>query len=32
IIAIQCQTVSTEYNTSCDDIGKLIWEPRPHVQ
>ncbi|NXK81412.1 NEPR1 protein, partial [Amazona guildingii] len=32
IIAARCQTVLAEYNTSCDDTGKLILKPRPHVQ
>uniref|UniRef100_A0A2K6GHE5 Nuclear envelope phosphatase-regulatory subunit 1 n=1 Tax=Propithecus coquereli TaxID=379532 RepID=A0A2K6GHE5_PROCO len=32
IIAARCQTVLAEYNMSCDDTGKLILKPRPHVQ
>uniref|UniRef100_A0A2K5E1K7 Nuclear envelope phosphatase-regulatory subunit 1 n=1 Tax=Aotus nancymaae TaxID=37293 RepID=A0A2K5E1K7_AOTNA len=31
-IAAQCQTVLAEYNTSCNDTGKLILKCRPHVQ
>uniref|UniRef100_I3LY40 Nuclear envelope phosphatase-regulatory subunit 1 n=1 Tax=Ictidomys tridecemlineatus TaxID=43179 RepID=I3LY40_ICTTR len=32
IIAARCRTVLAEYNMSCDDTGKLILKPRPHVQ
>uniref|UniRef100_A0A2R9BNJ3 Uncharacterized protein n=1 Tax=Pan paniscus TaxID=9597 RepID=A0A2R9BNJ3_PANPA len=32
IIAAQRQTILAEYNMSCDDTGKLILKPRPHVQ
>uniref|UniRef100_A0A8D2F741 Nuclear envelope phosphatase-regulatory subunit 1 n=1 Tax=Theropithecus gelada TaxID=9565 RepID=A0A8D2F741_THEGE len=32
IIAAQCQMILAEYNMSCDDTGKLILNPRPHVQ
>ncbi|KAB1273823.1 Nuclear envelope phosphatase-regulatory subunit 1 [Camelus dromedarius] len=31
-IAARCRTVLAEYNMSCDDTGKLILKPRPHVQ
>ncbi|XP_044125685.1 nuclear envelope phosphatase-regulatory subunit 1 isoform X1 [Bufo gargarizans] len=32
IIAARCRTVLAEYNMSCDDTGKLILKPRPHIQ
>ncbi|XP_032892261.1 nuclear envelope phosphatase-regulatory subunit 1 isoform X3 [Amblyraja radiata] len=32
IIAARCRTILAEYNMSCDDTGKLILKPRPHVQ
>ncbi|XP_016060487.1 PREDICTED: nuclear envelope phosphatase-regulatory subunit 1 [Miniopterus natalensis] len=32
IIAARCRNVLAEYNMSCDDTGKLILKPRPHVQ
>lgn len=32
LTGVQCQTVVTEYNASCDDRGKLIWKPWSHVQ
>uniref|UniRef100_A0A8C0TC20 Uncharacterized protein n=2 Tax=Canis lupus TaxID=9612 RepID=A0A8C0TC20_CANLF len=32
VTTVQCQTGLTECNTSCDDTGKLILQPRPHVQ
>ncbi|XP_036201771.1 nuclear envelope phosphatase-regulatory subunit 1 isoform X2 [Myotis myotis] len=31
-IAARCRTILAEYNMSCDDTGKLILKPRPHVQ
>ncbi|TRY94821.1 hypothetical protein DNTS_020475 [Danionella cerebrum] len=31
-IAARCRTVLAEYNMSCDDTGKLILKPRPHIQ
>ncbi|CAD7689003.1 unnamed protein product [Nyctereutes procyonoides] len=32
VTTVQCQTGLAECNTSCDDTGNLILQPRPHVQ